>query len=278
MFWRSALERGQTGLFGPRCRFSAVEAPRLSDRAGPTRDRIEDYKSLGRAIFGPSHPSSEARPSHQCPVGQTVPLLATFGALGGWLSCWTRPEWSPPVSGSRWRGRACAAAREEVLTTGLWAENASVLRRNCCSSNRPTPTTVVSGYHENVTQSCGKQTFFSIISSCQTSQNHFDRTVSLLKHVPSPLSPIVNGVLPRRLTLHSPPLFSLLRRSPAFFAVLTPSAAGVLASVDRSESLASRAAAIAPTKCAHAPFSVSVGYLAEFCVKKPCHASIDCSP
>jgi len=43
MFWRSALERRQTGLFGPRCRFAAVEAPKLSDRAGPTRDRLEDY-------------------------------------------------------------------------------------------------------------------------------------------------------------------------------------------------------------------------------------------
>jgi len=43
MFWRSALERRQTGLFGPRCRFAAVEAPKLSDRAGPTRDRSEDY-------------------------------------------------------------------------------------------------------------------------------------------------------------------------------------------------------------------------------------------
>jgi len=42
MFWRSALERRQTGLFGPRCRFAAVEAPKLSDRAGPTRDRLED--------------------------------------------------------------------------------------------------------------------------------------------------------------------------------------------------------------------------------------------
>jgi len=42
MFWRSALERRQTGLFGPRCRFAAVEAPKLSDCAGPTRDRLED--------------------------------------------------------------------------------------------------------------------------------------------------------------------------------------------------------------------------------------------
>jgi len=32
-----------TGLFGPRCRFAAVEAPKLSDRAGPTRDRLPDY-------------------------------------------------------------------------------------------------------------------------------------------------------------------------------------------------------------------------------------------
>jgi len=43
MFWRSALECRQTGLFGPRCRFAAVKAPKLSDRAGPTRDRLEDY-------------------------------------------------------------------------------------------------------------------------------------------------------------------------------------------------------------------------------------------
>jgi len=39
----SALERRQTGLFGPRYRFAAVEAPKLSHRAGPTRDRLEDY-------------------------------------------------------------------------------------------------------------------------------------------------------------------------------------------------------------------------------------------
>ena len=38
-----------------------------------------------------SHPSFGARPSQQCPVGQTVPRLATFGVLGGWVHCWTRP-------------------------------------------------------------------------------------------------------------------------------------------------------------------------------------------
>jgi len=43
IFWRSALERRQTGLFGPRSHFAAVEAPKLSDSAGPTRDRLEDY-------------------------------------------------------------------------------------------------------------------------------------------------------------------------------------------------------------------------------------------
>jgi len=43
MFWRSASERRQTDRFGPRCRFAAVEAPKLSDRAGPTRDRLEHY-------------------------------------------------------------------------------------------------------------------------------------------------------------------------------------------------------------------------------------------
>ena len=42
-FWRSALERRQTGLFGPRRRFAAVEAPKLSNRAGPARDRLEVY-------------------------------------------------------------------------------------------------------------------------------------------------------------------------------------------------------------------------------------------
>jgi len=38
MFWRSAVERRQTGLFKPQRRFAAVEAPKLRDRVGLTQD------------------------------------------------------------------------------------------------------------------------------------------------------------------------------------------------------------------------------------------------
>ena len=152
------------------------------------------------------------RPSNALSVWHSILLIQMVATPSA-------PEWSPRVSGNRWSGRACAVAREAVPTTGLWAENASVSRQNCCSSNRPTLKTVVSGYHEPVRKSYGRKTFLSINSSSQTSQKHFDRTVTLLKHVLSPLSPILNCLLHLRLTLHrsalvppSSPIPGLLRR------------------------------------------------------------------
>jgi len=108
--------------------------------------------------------SRRHRPSNALSVWHSILLVQMVAAPSA-------PEWSPRVPGNRWRGRACAAAREDAPTTGLWAETALVSRQNCCSSNRPTPKTVVSGYHEKVKKSCGRQKFLSINSSSQTSKN-----------------------------------------------------------------------------------------------------------
>jgi len=45
MLWRSSLGRRQSGLIANRCRFSALEHPKLSHRAGPTQDCFEDYNA-----------------------------------------------------------------------------------------------------------------------------------------------------------------------------------------------------------------------------------------
>jgi len=100
---------------------AAVQAPKEGRSREATTRCIKGLENVNRSIYGPSQPrhtlvleriagtsaptDQTAKRCHvclfgrleplvetlQCPVGQTVPRLATFGVLDGWIHCWTRP-------------------------------------------------------------------------------------------------------------------------------------------------------------------------------------------